>query len=668
VNHVFAQSRLHQHLSHFHPHDTHEKALWGKVTILPLPDNEEGKKKTTREETQDSFRHPLQEPRVNDETRHYRLEAEQIAATIQSLIEKKTLLKTDGQIRPVSFSDILILFRTRTHVQTYEEVFTQRGIPFIGTDKGTFLDCLEIQDLCTLLELIISPHDNLRLAQILKSPLFGLDDNALEQLAATQSSSWYEYLAANKENPGLNPDLLAAFSRLESWRTWVNRVPVHDFLDKIYSETSIVERYLHAFPAPLHPRLLVNFSKFIDLALEFESGRYPSVSKFLSNLRSLGKSPMDAPDTPAFGQNLDRIRMMTVHASKGLEAPVVILADTNSVPSHNDSHHVLTRWPATSTNPEYLVAVPNACKQNHMVNEHFQHQQNEETIQSVNLLYVALTRAKQYLYISGAQGKSRSADRWYALLKEQLQDHCQEIDGRLESSYGKTPSTSQAGEITNEATQKELSQREQDRIQQLSETVKTEIPADAFIDIDEPLALAPSEQATGESTVSASGNEDASARGELIHRLFELRLDNPEHNAEQIFALIDRDNRYDATEEDFDVYWGITEDVLNNPGLQHLFDPEQFEQAHNEIPINYNQANYTVSGVIDRLVITQDSAWIIDYKTHQNVRADNVQEHQKQFEKQLALYADGVKKLWPDKNVRPCLLFTEINTLVELSV
>ena len=279
------------------------------------------------------LRNPLHAPRIIREDQRYASEARLIASRIQTLIQDSTAVTKDGVTRALQYGDIIILLRQRTHASAYEQALRDFQIPCLSDSKGALLDNLEVHDLECLLNILISPYDNLALAQVLRSPIFGLSSEAVAAAgrlppAAPGMSDWLR-LAVERQQP-----YAAIHAQLEHWRALTGHIPVHDLLDRIFHEAEVLQRYEAAFPPALKPRVHASLTRFIELALEVDNGRYPSLPRFLDQLNRLRQSDNDQPDegTPEETDS-QRVRIMTIHGAKGLEAPVIFLADTANQPA-----------------------------------------------------------------------------------------------------------------------------------------------------------------------------------------------------------------------------------------------------------------------------------------------------------------------------------------------
>ncbi|MGI9305259.1 MAG: UvrD-helicase domain-containing protein, partial [Gammaproteobacteria bacterium] len=491
---AFAQS--------FEPHQAHHETLWGRVELLPLSQAQADAPDAQGPGLQ--LRNPLTQPRAeNDDTAHYQ-EGRQIAARIQKLLAEGTVVETPQGARPVRFEDIIILRRSRTHIEQLERALREAEIPYIGADQGTLLDNLEIRDLVALLETLVTPYNNMALAQILKSPLFGAGDDDLVALAQHKPGNWKERL--ERLAPTL-PDehaLSRAHKLLTQWRAMAGKIPVHDLLDRVFAEIDVIGRYQAAAKPWRRQQVKVNLTEFLDVALEVDSGRYPSLVHFIDRLHAYRSYGREAPDAPPSREE-SRVRIMTIHAAKGLEAPVVFLAASTAVSSHSGAHRALVRWPAESTRPESMLLLGRRASLDGVSRIFVEENELKEQRESLNLLYVALTRARQVLIISGCELTQEREDlSWYGLA---------------------------------ELTMATVGKSDDDNVRFL-EHGQSGLPIPASMDASEPVAIdsrlrrrveigndarymTPSRQ-TEAGAITGSCEPDARLRGLAIHRMLEL--------------------------------------------------------------------------------------------------------------------------------------------------
>ena len=412
VNRVFGNASLRERLSEFQPHATHHQALWGRVELLPLAASDASGRSIGHSGRAQELRNPLMRPRVTDEDRRHYREGEMIAARILDLVGQGAAVLSEGQVRRMHFGDCVVLLRTRSHAHAYELALRAARIPYLGADRGTLLDSQEARDLEASLRILVLPYDNLSLAVVLRSALFHASDQDLMQLASPAlQGTWMERLEMLAPACAPGSPLARAHRCIARWRELAGRLPVHDLLDRIYSEGNVRSRFVSAAPDHLKSRVGANLDRLIELALEIDSGRYPSIPQFLSRLSDLREQAQDAPDEAPAPAAEPRVRILTIHASKGLEAPVVFLADATHTAHPRKVFQALVDWPADAPRPQSLLLSPR--DPDRFSARLLAAQALAEQREDANLLYVALTRARQFLFISGcsptlARQKKRS--------------------------------------------------------------------------------------------------------------------------------------------------------------------------------------------------------------------------------------------------------------------
>ena len=384
----------------------------GAFVLLPLAESEPGAQPDEERPSRDVLSEPRQE---RDHEARYR-EGRLLANEIVHRVGSTRVPVQQGGERAARWSDVLVLVRWRTHLAAYERALRDAGLPFVSDRRGGLLTTLEAEDLVALLDFLTSPFADLRLAHALRSPVFDCSDADLMQLAAESGSSWWERLQAL---PALSTELERARRLLQWWLDLAGVLPVHDLLDRIYHEGDVRRRYAAVAPAALHAQVQANLDAFIELALAIDAGRYPSLPRFIDELASLKRSAVEeAPDEGATDAG-DAVRIMTIHGAKGLEAEIVALADTHVKP-RSEGDGVLVVWPPQDDRPAHISlvargasAAPDAPRAPWFADDEAQRMQEDW-----NLLYVAVTRARQVLIVSGtAPARGELEDTWYTILR-----------------------------------------------------------------------------------------------------------------------------------------------------------------------------------------------------------------------------------------------------------
>jgi ATP-dependent helicase/nuclease subunit A len=307
-------------------------------------------------------------------------------------------------------SDVMVLSRKRAGLLPLQEELRALHIPAQIGEKTDLIDCCEVLDVVALLDVLVSPQHDLSLARALRSPLFGLADAGLVQLALLQRElrlPWYELL---QKTELLAPDLQGLGAVLLRWKAWVDGLPPHDALQRIYHDGDVLARFVAAAPAAQRSSVLANLRALLAVALQIDGGRYATPYAFVRALKAGGTL---APATVT----AEAVRLLTIHGAKGLEAEAVLLLDTDTVERNADSMGVLVDWPGEATAPEKFVFLvsesrPPACAEAALASEQAARKREE-----LNALYVALTRARHTLVISSIEPHRATTESWWQRLQ-----------------------------------------------------------------------------------------------------------------------------------------------------------------------------------------------------------------------------------------------------------
>ncbi len=334
--------------------------------------------------------------------------AARIAAIIDGWLRSGEKLESEN--RPICAGDILILVRKRApFAAAMISALKLRGIKVAGADRLVLTEQIAVQDLMALGDFLTLPEDDLALAAVLKSPLVGLDDDDLIALAPERKGSLWRELVARAE---ANPRFAEAAGTLARWRARAQQLAPFELYGSLVDGEGMRARMLER----LGPEAADAIDEFLNLALAYDDGSPPSLQGFLAWLREGVREIKRDME-----QGLDEVRVMTVHGAKGLEAPIVFLPDTCSTRSGRRPGSLLTMegvalpsgvpppflWPIKGTSDLPVVQQAKAA-----VAQAEAHERNR-------LLYVALTRARDRLYVAGFEGRGAPPpDCWYNLVRE----------------------------------------------------------------------------------------------------------------------------------------------------------------------------------------------------------------------------------------------------------
>ena len=610
VNGIFSAEPL---FDDFAQHETENIGLDGAVMVLP-------KFMSTPSESlsgETGLRNSLTTPLPDDDEDRYAAEAAALAAGIGGAVNQILISESrDGEVfeRAARYSDVMVLFRRRAPLAAFERALREARIPYVGARPGGLMAALEVSDMVALLTFLSSPNDDLALAQVLKSPLFNASDEILLSLRfALTDGTWWQRMQSINASKHVT-------RKLTGWLQAMDSLPVHDLLDRIFHEADVLNAYARAVPEMMCASVLANLNAFMALALEVDSGRYPSLTRFLNELKRYHALPdNEAPDAGVvldevvaeaeWDSSINAVRLMTIHAAKGLESPVVWLIDADNASNKPDAHTVLSDWQPDDAAPQHFsfwATKSLAGKDRAAILEEEARVQAREQL---NLLYVAVTRAKQYLIVSGTERK---------LAKESVSWHDRALNvmgtrrGLVSTALWPTGSRWRAAPPI-----------------VLPSTAGAEIEDAGSVRKGSPM---PPTLAIG-SREAFAGSDLIREKGIAIHAALD-RMATVKTASSPGAA------KSNAVSDDVSE---MAEKIFNAPALQRFFDASQFVTAHNEIEIALQVDAELLTHRIDRLVEFEREVWVLDYKTGNS----NVALHHAQ----IAAYCSAVAPLYRDKTI-----------------
>ncbi|MGH7008106.1 MAG: double-strand break repair helicase AddA [Stellaceae bacterium] len=572
--------------------------------------------------------------------------AEAIAATVKRWIDTGERLESSG--RPIHAGDILVLVRRRNpFVGALVRALKERDVPVAGVDRMVLADQLAVQDLVALAQFLLLPADDLTLATVLKSPLYGFDEQQLYELAQPRAGSLWDEL---RRRAGDHPTFRFAADELAALLARADFIPPFELFAEVLGARGGRRKILGRLGAEANDPL----DELLAAALAFERDHGPSLQGFLHWL-VLGELEIKRDLNNEAGR--DELRVITVHGAKGLQAPIVFLPDTLAVPTQSPdivwTDDGLPLWRADGDAPAARDAVALAD------------QRRDEEYR--RLLYVALTRAADRLYVCGWTGRRKSPDEaWYPF-----------VHAGLKAAGGKAFRFDAADLIGAEGWSGEgLRLVTQQRAARETPTVRRAVALAADVlpswatappppEPAPPKPLRPSRPARAEPpTRSPLGADDGHIfrKGLVVHRLLQnLPRVAREQRAAAAKRFLARPVLGLPPAEQASIA-AETLTVLAAPEWADLFGPG----SEAEVPIVGLVGDRAVSGRIDRLLVTDTEIAIVDYKTMRPVPPTEADVPESYLD-QLAAYRAALARVYPGKNVRCALLWTEGPKLMWIS-
>lgn len=563
--------------------------------------------------------------------------ARDIARTIKGWLDKEPLPALG---RMIGAGDVLILVRRRnSFFNAMVKALKRENVPVAGADRLVLGDQIAVMDLLSLARFCLLPQDELSLAEILKSPLFGLDDDDLFALCRGRRAKLWTIL---RERAGENPKWGHAAQILSKLRAQADFAAPFEFFAQVLGADGGKAQML----GRLGPDAADPLDEFLAACLDFERSHPPSLQGFLAWFEA-GGTDIKRDMERAHGQ----VRVMTVHGAKGLEAPIVFLPDTCQLPNNAsrppmwsaDAPAFPLWWPSGADGSAAVDAAKNAARA-------------RELAEYKRLLYVAATRARDRLIVCGWCDKDPAKESWYETLDAAVRSraelkHGTGIDGVEIATYEKSATleaphadTGIASRAANVAPAWVASRATPDE----------PVP---------PKPLVPSREGQMPAAASplAGARADAIKRGSLIHRLLQTLPDLPpeKRDAAARRFLARPGHSLDEAQQD-----EIARETLA------LFDLPDFAEALSgeglaEAPIVARVGGRALSGRIDRLVVRDDAIFVLDYKTNRPP-PERIEDVPAEYVAQLAAYRAALAPLYPGRPIRAGLVWTYAPRLQEI--
>ncbi len=589
--------------------------------------------------------------------------ARRIASTIETMIKTGTVIEKDVE-RRIEAGDILVLVRKRDNfVNALTRALKRRdNIPVAGADRLKLTSHIAVQDLLALGRFLLLPADDLSLSAVLKSPLFDLSEETIFEIAARREDSEGVWAHLQRLAEG-DAAIAAAVERLKTFLTLSRALSVHDLYARILGSLGGRRQFL----ARLGSEASDILDEFLTFALDHEKSGLPGLQSFVSTLE------LEAPEVKREqDKGRNEVRIMTVHAAKGLEAPVVFLVDGGGKP-FNHSHLPKFRMIGGEDGP-VPVWVPVKALSNPLTEADTAHIRAQAEEEYRRLLYVGLTRAADRLIVCGYRGSRDPGTTWHRMVETALTtdtEHCTPKtfsgpDGEWQGYEWRVPTVG-----------KPIAKHDGIDIQRteesLPEALGRPLPPQRYL----PRPLSPSgaalvldDEADDLIVPSALFSEKKASdrsleRGRLTHRMLQSLPDMPPgERPAAARRYLERAARYWPAAERDSLGRAVLA-VLDHPGLEAVFSPASRAEVSVMGTLRLNGQDYAVSGRIDRLAVEGDRVILVDFKTNR-VPPATAEAVSLSHKAQLAIYREILKPLYTGKQFDCVLVYTETAATIRL--
>lgn len=583
--------------------------------------------------------------------RHDRKLAERIARQVQRWLESEPfILEKGGKTRRATAGDIMILVRKRRELASLiVGRLHARRVPVAGVDRLRLGAPLAVKDVMAALRFAAQPLDDLSLANLLSSPLIGWSqDDLLAYIPRAPKQRLWEHLRGSKE-----PKVAQTVAQL---RELLARAD--------FDTPQALIAWLLTGPWQGRAKLIVRLGReandpldeLLNAAFAFEATATPSLVGFIQWFDA-GEGELKRDP----GGEADQVRVMTVHGSKGLQAPIVILADATGFPGQSGDIALPERLPEalSGENEPRSIPVPSLAKAERAgpVEEAYQASLIAEMKEHWRLLYVAMTRAEEALFIGGSLGPRNKngppEDSWFARLAPLFGDDAIADDiwgARREWGRRAEPGSSDAASPP-------------------AETGTLDLPGWLHRSIGPeprpPRPLAPSsagEEAGADPPLRPAEAATAARRGILLHSLLERLPDVPVEDREARAAAWLEKQAWDLDQAERAELLTSALDVVASAEFADIFAPGSLA----EVPLAAAVGGEVIAGIADRLLVTDEAVTVVDFKTTRRPPSDEA-EIPKPTLRQMAAYVAALEAIYPDRTVRAAVLYTHSPRLIALS-
>lgn len=643
------------------------EGISGKVELWPQIEVKD------TEEEEESFSFSFEK---DNDTKSKELLAMNIALKIKSLIDSHKIISIKGKERNIEYRDIMVLYRTREpiFISYLIRKLNEFNIPNYGLDKINLDNNIIVQDILSVLEFTLFQYDDLNLANLFKSPILDLQEEDLFFICRYKEFLKEKTLFKTMENIVNNENDFLKFINEEKKQNFTNfkidtekyKVSfniLNDFIDKsktlsIYNlctyiinnyniKTKFIERFGNDFEEI--------FKQFLNYVKSFEENNTTNIFNFLQKIK---KNKIEIKKT--FDSNINQVKLMTVFASKGMQAPIVFLVNSPINNSKESKGILLTEKLLDYKTPIFCLPY-NSSKVFKTIKENIQDDNYSEYLR---LFYVGMTRAENELYICSSKNKNENKDSekkdenkrtWYDLAKIAMEEI-----GTQQNFEFSNGNEDKKFVFTNDKEKFYLIEKDKNKETEIDKNILNNIKK---LDIEEK-QTAEEEDFQFLKHIDRDNNilslNMAIIKGNAVHKLLEVLPSANIKDREEIADIYLNSSFFILSQEDKDLIKQKVFNILNNEEYKSFFG----KNSKSEVDIIGNINGKNVPKRIDRLVINDDKIIIIDYKN--TIHDYDIKTLPIEYKQQLNDYKTLIEKIYTNKKVECYILLTSFIKLIKV--
>ncbi len=589
-------------------------------------------------------------PDSDDDYSSAEIEGENIAKKIKWLVSKsgKKIAKEKEQV-PVTYGDIAILMRSRSRLKAYEAALEEYNIPYQTVGGLGFYQQQEIYDIYLALKGLVFPQDDLNIFGLMRSPLFALSDDQLFSLIVDSKGYGFTDESLLERVFKVKPEIKEKFSK---WLELKNKVSIDHLINIILIDCGAYGSYLAGAKGE---QCLANIEKLLNNAAEFSYRSEGDLYKFVKELELLINSEekegtAEVEDSEGSG----KVKLMTIHASKGKEFPVVFLANINSKPRINTSPIICDEV----ENKDYLGL--------RYYNDQLHKEKNfaygilrkeiedKELMEEKRIFYVGVTRAEEMLFLSGVvdQDKPKLYNTFKWLIEDGLKyDLAEFLADKEDSDKVKIEVEDRKLAIAVTKGSKELDLGEDDAEEDLKQEISLDLSEDFNYgkEIVTPSQLLKDKEEAEDNqalSLSLSTTKYGGLKGSIVHKAIELMVKGLEVDLDYILNL------YPQHQE----YTNLKDEVVKI--ISRLKECDEFKELiktkyREEVPFYLETEDKKVGGTIDLIFKDEDGRLaVVDWKTNRIDKSEDIYKLKERYREQVRVYQQAVKEISGQEEVK----------------